>query len=83
MNKPKPGKVIVSLDTRMRRGKEVTIVEGLRHHPQGIEEIGTALKRMLGAGGTVKDGRIEIQGDHRDKVCQKLTAMGYNTEKRG
>lgn len=78
MNKPKPGKVRVYLDSHLRRGKEVTIVEGLRHHPQMIEDIATELKRTLGAGGTVKGGRIEIQGDHRDKVTAKLRAMGYN-----
>ncbi|MBI4970737.1 MAG: translation initiation factor [Candidatus Omnitrophica bacterium] len=80
MNKPKPGKVRVYLDTHLRRGKEVTIVEGLRHHPQMIEDIAAELKRALGAGGTVRAGRIEIQGDHRDKVSEKLTAMGYNAE---
>lgn len=74
----KPQKVRVYLDTHARRGKEVTIVEGLRHHPQLIEEIALTLKRSLGAGGTVKNGHIEIQGDHRQKVCKMLRAMGYD-----
>ena len=79
MNPPKNYKVRVYLDTRLRRGKEVTVIEGLKHHPQYIEDIAAELKRSLGAGGTFKEGRIEIQGNHIDKVRKKQTEMGYNT----
>ncbi len=67
----------VSLDTKGRKGKAVTIVSGLHHNPQTLEEIARILKQHCGAGGTVKDGLIEIQGDNRMRVTEKLRAMNY------
>ena len=69
--------VRVYLDTQGRKGKTVTIVEGLQHNPQTLEEIAKNLKQYCGAGGTVKEGRIEIQGDQRTKVSEKLKSMNY------
>ena len=69
--------VRVSLDTKGRKGKKVTLVAGLQHNPKTMEEIARILKQHCGTGGTVKDGNIEIQGDNCDKVTDKLREMNY------
>ena len=75
------GKTVrVLLDTRGRKGKTVTTVAGLQHNPQTLQDIARALKQHCGAGGTVKDGVIEIQGDNRARVTEKLRAMNYLIE---
>jgi len=69
--------VRVRLDTSGRKGKAVTLVEGLQHNPQTMNEIARILKQHCGAGGTVKEGNVEIQGDQRRRVGEKLQAMNY------
>lgn len=69
--------VRVRLDTKGRKGKTVTLVEGLRHNPATMAEIARILKQHCGAGGTVKEGQIEIQGDQRARVAEQLRAMNY------
>jgi translation initiation factor 1 len=69
--------VRVFLDTKGRKGKTVTIVSGLQHNPQTMEEIAKMLKQFCGSGGTVKEGNIEIQGDQRTRVSQKLKELNY------
>jgi translation initiation factor 1 len=69
--------VRVSLDTKGRKGKSVTLVEGLQHNPATVGEIARILKQHCGAGGTVKNGQIEIQGDQRVRVAEKLREMNY------
>jgi predicted translation initiation factor SUI1 len=69
--------VQVLLDTHGRKGKSVTIVNGLRHNPATMEEIARILKQYCGAGGTVKEGKIEVQGDQRDRVSVKLKDLNY------
>jgi translation initiation factor 1 len=69
--------VRVSLETEGRKGKSVTIVSGLQHNPSTMEEIARILKQHCGAGGTVKQGKIEIQGDQRGRVKEKLKEIGY------
>ena len=72
------GKTIrVRLDTQGRKGKTVTLVEGLQHNPTTMAEIARILKQHCGAGGTVKEGQIEIQGDQRERVAEKLREMNY------
>jgi translation initiation factor 1 len=72
------GKTVrVRLDTKGRKGKSVTLVEGLKHNPATLEDIARILKQHCGAGGTVKDGAIEIQGDQRERVAEKLRGMNY------
>jgi len=70
-------RVRVSLDTKGRKGKSVTIVAGMQHNPATMEDIARILKQHCGAGGTVKDGNIEIQGDQRTRVSEKLRDMHY------
>ena len=72
------GKTVrVSLDMKGRKGKIVTIVSGLQHNPATMRDIARILKRQCGAGGTVKDGSIEIQGDQRVRASEKLREMNY------
>lgn len=67
-------------DRKRRAGKTVTVVSGLRHDPATLEALLKKLKQQCGAGGTVKDGEIEIQGDHRERVAAALAGMGYKTK---
>jgi translation initiation factor 1 len=67
-------------ETKGRGGKTVTVVRNLRLTAADLKALGTRLKTMCGSGGTVKDGAIEIQGDHRDKVAEALRGMGYKTK---
>ena len=60
--------VRVGRETKGRGGKGVTIISDLPLDETGLTELATKLKTRLGTGGTVKDGRIEIQGDHRDRI---------------
>ena len=64
-------------DRKRRRGKTVTVVGGLRHDPATLEALLRTLKQQCGAGGTIKDGELEIQGDHRERVAAALAALGY------
>ena len=73
--------MLVSRETGGRRGKTVTIVSGLP--PDALEAVAGELKRLCGAGGSVKDGNIEIQGDHRDKVAARLRATGHDVKFKG
>lgn len=70
----------VSLDTKQRRGKAVTIVDG--YFAKDIEEFGKKLKVYCGTGGAVKDGRIIIQGDNREKVVGWLVKNGFKNVKK-
>lgn len=73
----KQKKVSVVLDTKGRKGKTVTLVIGLQHNPATMEDIARLLKQHCGAGGTVKEGAIEIQGDQRERVKDILKDMNY------
>ena len=83
LNKTHDGKgktVRVSLDTKGRKGKKVTLVSGLQHNPTTLEEIARILKEHLGTGGTVKEGNIELQGDQRARAAEELRKMNYIVE---
>lgn len=71
----------VSLETSGRNGKGVTLVTGLTLGEAALEDLGKSLRQSCGTGGTVKDGVIEIQGDHRDKVQQALAKKGIQARK--
>ncbi len=79
----KKGTVRVGRETKGRRGKGVTLVWDIPLEEVGIEELATTLKQRCGTGGTVKDGRIEIQGDQRDRISKELERMGYTIKRVG
>ncbi|MBN2413837.1 translation initiation factor [candidate division KSB1 bacterium] len=79
-NKSQPQILRIFLDKKGRKGKSVTVVEGFSVNPQHLSEIARTLKQSLGTGGTAKQGRIEIQGDFRHKISEKLISMGYKNK---
>jgi translation initiation factor 1 len=66
-----------------RGGKTVTVIRGLREHGPALEARAAELKRLCGAGGGVKDGAIELQGDHRERVAERLRAAGHTVKLAG
>ena len=77
---PAQQKLRVWLDKKMRAGKVVTLVNGFRGSSSDLESLGKKLKSFCGAGGSVKDGEIIVQGDHREKVLAFLRKAGYSAE---
>jgi translation initiation factor 1 len=77
------GVVRVSRETKGRAGKGVSMITGLPLNDDQLEQLATQLKRRCGTGGTVKDGNIEIQGDHRDLLVVELTKQGFQAKKAG
>ncbi|MHB8972198.1 MAG: hypothetical protein ACYC3X_20410 [Pirellulaceae bacterium] len=75
--------VRVGRETKGRRGKGVTIISDLPLEENGLTELAAKLKSRLGTGGTIKEGRIEIQGDHRDRIVVELEGMGYHVKRAG
>lgn len=73
----------VSLETAGRKGKGVTLVTGLALPPSELEALSKKLKALCGTGGTVKDGVVEIQGDHRVKVQDALAKAGIAARRIG
>ena len=71
-------KLRVKLDTKQRAGKVVTLVEGFAGKTEDLEALGKELKTKCGAGGSVKDGLIMIQGDYKEKVVGWLKGWGYS-----
>jgi len=76
------GVVRVSREIKGRGGKSVTLVKGLALDGAALALVGKQLKAACGSGGTVKDGVIEVQGDHCDLVVEALKKMGHNNVKR-
>ena len=75
--------VRVGRETKGRRGKGVTVVTGVPLSGDALEELGSRLKRLCGSGGTVRDGVIEIQGDHRDRLVEELAREGWIVKRAG
>jgi translation initiation factor 1 len=80
---PQPGDGIVrvSRETSGRRGKTVTVVRGLP--AADLAAAASDMKRLCGTGGSAKDGAIELQGDHREKVAARLRSQGYRVKLAG
>ena len=79
-NVPNDGVVRLYRDRKGRGGKTVTLIAGVRGNPGALQELATTLKRLCGSGGGVKDGAIEIQGDHRERLAAKLAELGYRVK---
>lgn len=75
--------VRVSRETKGRGGKAVTLVSGITLPDKSLDALGKQLKASCGSGGTVKDGVIEVQGDHIDRIVALLTAQGYKAKRAG
>ena len=80
---PSAQRVRVSRTSAGRGGKTVTLVAGLEGGNAVLAPLSKKLKARCGAGGTIKDGEIEIQGDHVDAVLAILAAEGYRPKRSG
>ena len=77
------GAVRVGREIKGRAGKGVSTVTGLPLAPPELEALSRELKKRCGSGGTVRDGVIEIQGDHRDAIVAALVKLGWPAKKSG
>ena len=80
---PAQARVRVGREVAGRGGKGVSVITGLPLNEAALEDLATKLKKSCGAGGAVKDGRIEIQGDHRDRLVAELVKLGYDAKRSG
>ena len=77
------GTVRVSRETKGRGGKAVTLVKGVLADEAALVQLGKQLKAACGSGGTVKDGVIEVQGDHVERVMAALQKLGHKVKRAG
>lgn len=77
------GPVRVSREMQGRKGKGVTVISGLGLAQDALEALATELKKRCGSGGGVVDGRIEIQGEHRDRLVEELVRRGFAAKRAG
>jgi translation initiation factor 1 len=77
------GVVRVRRETKGRGGKTVTTVSGVPLAGNALKELASELKRRCGTGGTLKDGVIEIQGDHRDAIVEVISGRGFAVKRAG
>ena len=79
----KDGIVRVGRETKGRKGAGVTVISGLPGSEDDLKKLAAELKRKCGAGGALKDGQIEIQGEHRDRLVAELEKLGYRVKRSG
>jgi predicted translation initiation factor SUI1 len=79
----KPVTVKVGRETSGRRGKGVTTIFDIPLGGEAVRELAAVLKNRCGTGGTVKEGRIEIQGDQRERIIAELEKLGYKVKRVG
>ena len=77
------GTVRIGRTSKGRGGKTVTIISGVPLPAAELVGLAKTLRKKCGSGGTVKDGTIEIQGDHRELLLEELTRQGYHVKKTG
>ncbi|KOR35954.1 MULTISPECIES: translation initiation factor [Planktothricoides] len=70
----------VEASRKQRKGKTVTVITGFQAKPETLATLVKQLKALCGAGGTVKENTIEIQGDHRQKLLEHLIKLGYKAK---
>ena len=76
-------RVRVGREVAGRSGKGVSVISGLPLATPELEQLATRLKKLCGAGGAVKDGVIEIQGEHRERLVAELLKLGYAAKQAG
>ena len=72
--------IYIHRETKGRGGKPVSLVKNLSLPKSELKALAKKLKQSCGSGGTVKDGVIEIQGEHRKKIAEVLEKLGYKTK---
>ena len=77
------GNVTVGRSTKGRKGKGVTVITGLPLDHDELRQLAKDLKQKCGSGGTVKEGTVEIQGEHRDLLVEELKKRGYPAKRSG
>lgn len=77
------GIVRVSRETKGRGGKAVTVIRGVPLEPTALQALGKRLRTACGSGGTAKDGTLEIQGDHVERVLGLLRTEGFTVKRAG
>ncbi len=80
---PNQQQVRIQLSRKGKGGKTVTIVSGLQHSEEDLAALAKKLKNQCGTGGAVKEGTIEIQGDHGKKLLEILVGVGYKAKLSG
>ena len=70
-------------ETKGRKGKGVTVITGIPLAAPELAKLGKQLKKKCGSGGTVKDGNIELQGEHRDMAVEELKKLGFTVKRAG
>lgn len=77
---PKQQSLRVQSTRKGRKGKTVTIISGFQSSSATLGSLLKQLKNHCGSGGTLKENILEIQGDHKEKICQFLQKLGYKTK---
>lgn len=80
---PADGVIRIRREVKGRGGKTVTVASGFRLDDDRLEQLAAELKRRCGAGGSVKDGEILIQGDHRETLLAELKQKGFAVKRSG
>jgi translation initiation factor 1 len=80
---PQQQTVYLHRESKGRGGKAVTLIKGLALSEGDLSALTKKLKQACGSGGTVKDGVVEIQGEHREKIADTLLKLGYKVKVAG
>lgn len=80
---PRDGIVRLMRETKGRKGKGVTLISGLPLEGDALKHLAKSLKQKCGSGGSIKDGVVEIQGDHRATLENELGKLGYTVKRSG
>ncbi len=82
-SKVSDGIVRIRRETSGRKGSAVTTISGVERPDTELKTLAKTLKRLCGSGGTLKNGIIEIQGDHREKIAEALKKDGFSVKMAG
>ncbi|MDQ6989465.1 MAG: translation initiation factor [Mariprofundaceae bacterium] len=72
--------VRIQRESKGRGGKAVSVISGLNMPEDALKKLGKTLKAQLGTGGAIKNGHVEIQGDHREKLLELLAKQGIQAK---